>query len=93
MRDLLPVVQPIADKLLATLVSQLPHNDGKPELCMVVYSDVTRLAVIESKEIDMLPWISRGSLEYVCQATMGYSFNALNPGTPHEYADAIRRLT
>lgn len=41
----------------------------------------------------MLLWMSRGSLESVCQATMGYSFNGLDPDTPNEYADAVRRLT
>lgn len=90
MRDLLPVVQPIADKLLATLVSQL-HSDGKLHYTWSGEA-VTKFTFAESKEVDILQWMSRGSLEYLCQALMGYSFNALDPGTPHEYADAVRRL-
>ncbi|KAF7969084.1 hypothetical protein HWV62_28328 [Athelia sp. TMB] len=93
MRDLLPIVQPIADKLLAMLVSQLPADYGN--LAPSLWSGGTdnSFCPSDSKEVDMVPWISRGSLEYVCQATMGYSFNALDPDMPHEYADAVRRLT
>ena len=45
-----------------------------------------------TKEIDMLPWMSRGALEYVCQATLGYSFNALDADNHNDFAEAIRNL-
>ncbi|OBZ67348.1 hypothetical protein A0H81_12650 [Grifola frondosa] len=73
MRELLPVIQPIATKLFSVLLEQLPTDGG-------------------SKEIDLLPWMARGTLEYICQAGMGYTFHALEPSKTNEYADAIRRL-
>ncbi|KAF9223682.1 cytochrome P450 [Gyrodon lividus] len=73
MRDLLPIIQPIADKLCLILRSQLP-TDGS------------------MKEIDILPWLSRGALEYICQAALGYSFDALDPTKENEYLEAIRML-
>ena len=45
-----------------------------------------------SKEINMLPWMSRGALEYVCQATLGYSFNALDADHHNDFAEAVRYL-
>ena len=44
------------------------------------------------KEIDILPWLSRGALEYVCQSTLGHSFGALDIDTENEYLEAIRNL-
>ncbi|KAJ8583895.1 cytochrome P450 [Rhizopogon salebrosus TDB-379] len=43
-------------------------------------------------EVNILPWLSRGSLEYICQATLGHSFNALDPTKENDYIDAIRTL-
>lgn len=45
-----------------------------------------------TKEINMLPWMSRGALEYVCQATLGYSFNALDADHHNDFAEAVRHL-
>ncbi|KAF9243490.1 cytochrome P450 [Melanogaster broomeanus] len=73
MRDLLPIIQPIADKLCVILKSQLA-TDGSV------------------REIDILPWLSRGALEYICQAALGHSFDALDPTKESEYLDAIRVL-
>ena len=36
--------------------------------------------------------MSRGALEYISQATLGYSFDALDADTPNEYAEAVRNL-
>ncbi|KAI0047420.1 cytochrome P450 [Auriscalpium vulgare] len=72
MRVMLPIIAPIADKLRARLLEQLP-SDG-------------------SHEVNLLPWISRGALEYICQAGLGYSFNALEPSQNHEYTEAIKSL-
>lgn len=44
------------------------------------------------KEINILPWLSRGALEYICQAALGHSFDALELGKENEYLDAIRNL-
>ncbi|KAF8875068.1 cytochrome P450 [Infundibulicybe gibba] len=73
MRDLLPIIQPIADSLRGKLLSQLPP-DGS------------------AKEVNVLPWMSRAALEYICQAGLGYSFDALDPTKANEYTDAIRGL-
>ncbi|KAH9043435.1 cytochrome P450, partial [Lactarius hengduanensis] len=72
MRELLPVIQPIASKMRSVLLSQLP-DDG-------------------SREIDVLPWMSRGALDYISQGCLGYSFNALEPTQSHNFAEAIRSL-
>ncbi|KAH9003045.1 cytochrome P450 [Lactarius hatsudake] len=61
MRELLPVVHPIASKM-------------------------------RSREIDVLPWMSRGALDYISQGCLGYSFNALEPTQSHSFAEAIRSL-
>ncbi|KAI9461564.1 cytochrome P450 [Lactarius psammicola] len=73
MRELLPVIQPIASKMRSVLLSQLPDDGG-------------------SQEIDILPWMSRGTLEYISQAGLGYTFNALEPAQSHSFAEAIRSL-
>ncbi|KZT24217.1 cytochrome P450 [Neolentinus lepideus HHB14362 ss-1] len=72
MRDLLPIIQPIADKLSGIFLEQIPDGD--------------------SKEINVLPWMSRGALEYICQAALGYSFNVLDPTRTSAYAEAIQKL-
>ncbi|KAF8558177.1 cytochrome P450 [Imleria badia] len=73
MRDLLPIIQPIADELCAILQSQLPSDHSV-------------------KEINILPWLSRGALEYVCQAALGHSFDALDLDKENEYLEAMRNL-
>ncbi|KAI9461563.1 cytochrome P450 [Lactarius psammicola] len=73
MRELLPVIQPIASKMRSVLLSQLPDDGG-------------------SQEIDVLPWMSRGALEYISQGGLGYTFNALEPAQSHSFAEAIRSL-
>ncbi|KAH9063911.1 cytochrome P450 [Lactarius vividus] len=45
-----------------------------------------------SREIDVLPWMSRGALEYISQGCLGYTFNALEPTQSHNFAEAIRSL-
>ncbi|KAH8995011.1 cytochrome P450 [Lactarius akahatsu] len=71
MRELLPVIQPVASKMRSMLLSQLPDDGG-------------------SREIDVLPWMSRGALEYISQGCLGYTFNALEPTQSHNFAEAIR---
>lgn len=44
------------------------------------------------KEINILPWLSRGALEYICQAALGHSFDALDLDKENEYLEAIRNL-
>lgn len=73
MRELLPVIQPIASKMRSVLLSQLPDDGGL-------------------QEIDILPWMARGTLEYISQAGLGYTFNALEPTQSHSFAEAIRSL-
>ncbi|KAG9315222.1 cytochrome P450 [Chiua virens] len=90
MRDLLPIIQPIADRLSSILQSQLSAN-------RCVFSPPSRSVCSHSftsaaKEINVLPWLSRGALEYICQAALGHSFDALDVDKDSEYLDAIRNL-
>lgn len=39
-----------------------------------------------------MPWMSRGTLEYISQAGLGYSFNALDPAKKNTYAEAVKSL-
>ncbi|KAH7913518.1 cytochrome P450 [Hygrophoropsis aurantiaca] len=73
MRDILPIIQPIAGKLRSILVSELPA-DGS------------------ASEVNILPWLTRGALEYICQAAIGHSFNALELNQEEEYVEAMRVL-
>ncbi|KAI0043396.1 cytochrome P450, partial [Auriscalpium vulgare] len=73
MRVLLPIIQPIADKLRDLLTSQVQESG-------------------QSKEIDVLPWMTRGTLEYISQAGLGYSFNALQATKTHPYTEALKSL-
>lgn len=60
------------------------------KLCMILNS---QLHVDGSEmEIDVLPWVSRCALEYVCQGGLGHSFDALNPHSENEYIHAVRML-
>lgn len=44
------------------------------------------------KEIDVLPLMSRGALEYIGQAALGHSFNALDTTRHDGYTAAVRNL-
>ena len=101
MRELLPVIQPIADKMRDVLLGLLPPGDGErtppffPRLDLTMTPTLTapRPADAEPHEIDLVPWMSRGTLEYVCQANLGYTFHALEPDRTNEYATAVRNLS
>ncbi|KAF8523309.1 cytochrome P450, partial [Hysterangium stoloniferum] len=71
--DLLPVIQPMFNRLCAIFESQLPPDGG-------------------SKDVDVMPWMSRGALEYIGQARLGHSFNALDIGAKDVYTQAVRNL-
>lgn len=43
-------------------------------------------------EIDVLKWISRAALEYIGQAGLGYSFDALDEDKTNVYSDAAKSL-
>ena len=38
----------------------------------------------------MLPWMSRGTIEYVASAVLGVSFGVLDPTIKHEHVEVIR---
>jgi len=88
MRDLLPIIHPIADRLCKMLQSQLP-SDRCTFLAPILYPHSLKPAV---KEINVLPWLSRGALEYICQAALGHSFDALDLDKENDYLEAIRNL-
>lgn len=88
MRDLLPIIQPIADSLCTILLSQL-SIDRCMSLTHIQYLSLSKSAVTE---INILPWLSRGALEYICQAALGHSFDALNIDKENVYLEAIKNL-
>ncbi|GJJ06130.1 hypothetical protein Clacol_000319 [Clathrus columnatus] len=75
MRELLPVIQPIANKICSIFLSEFPADGG-------------------FKEIDIVPWMSRGALEHIGQGALGHSFNALavTVADKDEYTSAVRNL-
>lgn len=91
MRQLLPVIQPIANGLLAAIKGKVPE-DGSESSVLSSFMNVLLNAIVGVREIDVLPWIARGTIEYVGQAVLGVSFGPLDPGQPHEYIDAIRKI-
>lgn len=80
-RALLPLMYPIALKLKGVLISQITDKTLQP-------SSKLETGV----EIDILPWMSRSALEYISQACLGYSFNALEPKKTGDYASALRNF-
>ena len=46
-----------------------------------------------TKEIDILPWMARGTLEYVSRAVLGVSLDMLDTMKSNDYADAIRAVS
>ncbi|TDL20046.1 cytochrome P450, partial [Rickenella mellea] len=45
------------------------------------------------REMNLMPWMSRTALEYIGQAGLGYSFDALDESKSNEYSESIRMLT
>ncbi|KZW02809.1 cytochrome P450 [Exidia glandulosa HHB12029] len=43
-------------------------------------------------EVDLVVWLSRTALELIGVGGLGYSFNALDGDTPHEYVVSIKKL-
>jgi hypothetical protein len=43
-------------------------------------------------EIDVMPWMSRAALEYIGQAALGHSLNALDIDAKDVYTQAVRNL-
>jgi hypothetical protein len=80
MRELLSVIQTISHQLKSTLVSKISacseHDHARRR---------------ESIELDVLPWLSRSSLDCICEGVLGYHSAALD-GNEDEYTDALRML-
>ncbi|KAG2352079.1 cytochrome P450 [Suillus spraguei] len=43
-------------------------------------------------ELDVLPWLSRSSLDCICEGVLGYHSAALDAGNESEYTEALRML-
>ncbi|KAG2121145.1 cytochrome P450 [Suillus cothurnatus] len=43
-------------------------------------------------ELDVLPWLSRSSLDCICEGILGYHSAALDTGNDNEYTEALRML-
>jgi cytochrome P450 len=43
-------------------------------------------------ELDVLPWLSRSSLDCICEGVLGYHSAALDTGNENEYTEALRML-
>jgi cytochrome P450 len=81
MRELLSVIQTISHQLKSTLVSKI-------SAC----SEYDHARRRESIEFDVLPWLSRSSLDCICEGVLGYHSAALD-GNEDEYTDALRMLS
>ncbi|KAG1829189.1 cytochrome P450 [Suillus variegatus] len=81
MRELLPVIQTISHQLKSILVSNLPSR-----------SEDDHARCRESVELDVLPWLSRSSLDCICEGVLGYHSAALETGNEDEYTNALRML-
>ena len=46
----------------------------------------------DSKEINIMQWMSRAALEYIGQGGLGYSFDALDDSKSNTYSDSIKML-
>lgn len=79
MRELLPIIQTVSHQLKSTLVSNLSAR-----------SDHARRR--ESIELDVLPWLSRSSLDFICEGVLGYHSAVLDVDNEDEYTDALRML-
>ncbi|KAG2345548.1 cytochrome P450 [Suillus weaverae] len=81
MRELLPTIQTISHQLKSILVSNLSAR-----------SEHGHARCRESMELDVLPWLSRSSLDCICEGVLGYHSAALGTGNENEYTDALRML-
>jgi hypothetical protein len=81
MRELLPIIQTISHQLKSALVSNLSAR-----------SEHDHARQRESVEVDVLPWLSRSSLDCICEGVLGYHSAALDTGNEDEYTDALRML-
>ncbi|KAG1812770.1 cytochrome P450 [Suillus subaureus] len=53
---------------------------------------VSNLATHYPVELDVLPWLSRSSLDCICEGMLGYHSAALDTGNKNEYTEALRML-
>lgn len=53
---------------------------------------VSNLPTHNSVELDVLPWLSRSSLDCVCEGVLGYHSAALDIRNEDEYTDALRMI-
>ncbi|KAG1723804.1 cytochrome P450 [Suillus lakei] len=81
MRELLPIIQTISHQLKSILVANISaHSEHDHARCT------------DSVELDVLPWLSRSSLDCVCEGVLGYHSAALDTGNEDEYTKALRML-
>lgn len=45
-----------------------------------------------SEDIDVMKWVSRAALEYIGQAGLGYSFDALDDTKSNSYSEVMKML-
>ena len=53
---------------------------------------ITQLAKSETRDVDVLHWITRAALEFIAQGGMGHSFDPLLPDvpTPNAMGEALK---
>ena len=92
MRDLHPIIQPIADEIASVVLKQL--SGGKTLVNPVEMSSYSsEIQGTKAIEYNVLPWLARGALEYASQALIGTTSNVLDPERTSEYALALRQFT
>lgn len=90
LRSILPRIQVIADELVERLQDDLPTNGGALDFDAV---HPPRSSILtDAREIDILPWLGKGTIEYVGRGILGVNFDSLEPAKTNQYTDTIRNV-
>ncbi|KAH9941732.1 cytochrome P450 [Epithele typhae] len=65
------------------------YHPSEVSVCVFVPVAAAETSV-GAKEVDLHPWMGRGTIEYVGQEVLGNNFGALDPQNSNKYVDAIR---
>lgn len=90
LRSILPQIQVIADELVKRLQDGLPTNGGESHYDFA-HAPCSPL-LTDTREINVLPWLGKGTIEYVGRGILGVSFDSLEPAKTNKYTDTIRNV-
>ncbi|KAL1949048.1 hypothetical protein VTO73DRAFT_10854 [Trametes versicolor] len=84
-------------KLLNPVFSLANLRSILPQIQLIADELVTRLqdglpGNGDAREVNVLPWLGRGTIEYVGRGILGVNFDSLQPTTVNQYTDTIRNV-